>query len=224
MAQTSTEPGTDPIARQRPSRMPYGRYQPYHRQFPVDLADRTLADPSNRVRPALVRGRPARRQPGPDRPMSPGAQARMFQLLVQMGYKEIEVGFPSASQTDFDFVRQLVEQDLVRTTSPSRCSPGREHLIERTFESIAGADRAIVHLYNSTSTLQRRVVFGLDRDGITAIATRGARLCRSTPRSTLRPPTSTSTRRRRTPAPSPTTRWRCAERSSMWSSRPRTGR
>ncbi len=102
----------------------------------------------------------------------------MFQLLVQMGYKEIEVGFPAASQTDFDFVRQLIEQDLIPDDVTIQVlTQCREHLIERTFESLRGAKRAIVHFYNSTSTLQRRVVFGLDRDGITDIATNGARLC-----------------------------------------------
>ncbi|GAB3967370.1 2-isopropylmalate synthase [Plantactinospora veratri] len=111
-------------------------------------------------------------------PMSPERKRRMFQLLVQMGYKEIEVGFPSASQTDFDFVRQLIEQDLIpEDVTIQVLTQCREHLIDRTFEAIRGARRAIVHFYNSTSTLQRRVVFGLDRAGITDIATSGARLC-----------------------------------------------
>jgi 2-isopropylmalate synthase len=102
----------------------------------------------------------------------------MFMLLVQMGYKEIEVGFPAASQTDYDFVRQLIEQDLIpEDVTIQVLVQCREHLIDRTFESIRGARRAIVHFYNSTSTLQRRVVFGLDKDGITDIATTGARLC-----------------------------------------------
>jgi 2-isopropylmalate synthase len=102
----------------------------------------------------------------------------MFDLLVRMGYKEIEVGVPSASQTDFDFVRQLIEQDLIPDDVVIQVlTQSREHLIERTYESIAGASQAIVHLYNSTSTLQRRVVFGLDRDGIKDIATHGAQLC-----------------------------------------------
>src|SRR5262249_54697158 len=103
---------------------------------------------------------------------------RMFQLLVRMGYKEIEVGFPSASQPDFDFVRQLIERNLIPDDVTIQVlTQCREHLIERTYESLRGARRAIVHLYNSTSTLQRRVVFGLDQDGITDIATSGARLC-----------------------------------------------
>jgi 2-isopropylmalate synthase len=111
--------------------------------------------------------------------MTPARKLRMFQLLVEMGYKEIEVGFPSASQTDFDFVRQLIETDLIPDDVVIQVlTQAREHLIERTYESIAGAPQAIVHLYNSTSTLQRRVVFGLDKDGITAIAVDAAKLCR----------------------------------------------
>ena len=99
--------------------------------------------------------------------MSPERKRRMFMLLVQMGYKEIDVGFPAASQTDYDFIRQLIEQDLIpEDVTIQVLTQCREHLIERTFESLRGAKRAIVHFYNSTSVLQRRVVFGLDKDGI----------------------------------------------------------
>jgi len=95
-----------------------------------------------------------------------------------MGYKEIEVGFPSASQTDFDFVRMLIDENLIPDDVVIQVlTQAREHLIERTFEAIEGAPQAIVHLYNSTSTLQRRVVFDLDKDGIKEIAVRGAELC-----------------------------------------------
>jgi 2-isopropylmalate synthase len=112
-------------------------------------------------------------------PMSPARKRKMFQLLVDMGFKEIEVGFPSASQTDFDFVRELIEEDLIPDDVVIQVlTQAREHLIERTYESIRGAKRAIVHLYNSTSTLQRRVVFGLDKDGIKDVAVQGARLCK----------------------------------------------
>ena len=112
-------------------------------------------------------------------PMDRARKRRMFEMLVRMGYKEIEVGFPSASQTDFDFVRQLIEEDLIPDDVVIQVlTQARDHLIERTYESLQGAKRAIVHLYNSTSTLQRRVVFGLDRDGITEIAVDGAKLCR----------------------------------------------
>jgi 2-isopropylmalate synthase len=111
-------------------------------------------------------------------PMSPARKRRMFDLLVRMGYKEIEVGFPSASQTDFDFVREIIEQgavpDDVTIQVLTQCRP---ELIERTFEACEGASRAIVHFYNSTSILQRRVVFRADREAVKAIATDGARKC-----------------------------------------------
>src|ERR1700712_5972725 len=111
-------------------------------------------------------------------PMSPQRKRRMFDLLVRMGYKEIEVGFPSASQTDFDFVREIITQgaipDDVTIQVLTQCRP---ELIERTFEACAGAPRAIVHFYNSTSILQRRVVFRADRDAVKKIATDGAQLC-----------------------------------------------
>ncbi len=112
-------------------------------------------------------------------PMGAERKRRMFDLLVKLGFKEIEVGFPAASQTDFDFIRGLVDQRLVPDDVTIQVlTQSRPELIERSFESIRGARRAIVHLYNSTSTLQRRVVFGLDRKGITEIAVGGARLIR----------------------------------------------
>jgi len=168
----------NPFATQRSSRMPFQRYTPYQQQFAIDLPDRQW--PARRVETAprwcavdLRDGNQALIDP-----MSPERKRRMFMLLVQMGYKEIEVGFPAASQTDYDFVRQLIEQDLIPDDVTIQVLVQcREHLIDRTFESIRGAKRAIVHFYNSTSTLQRRVVFGLDKDGITDIATSGARLC-----------------------------------------------
>ncbi len=108
-------------------------------------------------------------------PMDAARKRRMFKLLVEMGFKEIEVGFPSASQTDFDFVRELIEQDLIpEDVTIQVLTQSRDHLIDRTFEAIRGARRVIVHLYNSTSTLQRRVVFGLDKVGIIDIAVKGA--------------------------------------------------
>jgi 2-isopropylmalate synthase len=104
----------------------------------------------------------------------------MFDLLVKMGYKEIEVGFPSASQTDFDFVRSLIEGNAIpEDVTIQVLTQAREHLIKRTYESLVGAKQAIVHLYNSTSTLQREVVFRTDEQGIVDIALEGARLCRS---------------------------------------------
>jgi 2-isopropylmalate synthase len=166
------------IARQQPSSMPVRRYPAYADQFRVDLPDRQW--PSRRITAAprwcavdLRDGNQALIDP-----MSPERKRRMFNLLVRMGYKEIEVGFPAASQTDFDFIRQLIEQDLIPDdVTVQVLTQCREQLIERTYESLRGAKRAIVHFYNSTSTLQRRVVFGLDKAGITAIATDAARMC-----------------------------------------------
>ncbi|HUG85722.1 MAG TPA: 2-isopropylmalate synthase, partial [Euzebya sp.] len=164
---------------QQPSAMPIGKYVPFHQQITVDLPDRVW--PTKRIEVAprwcavdLRDGNQALIDP-----MSPERKRRMFDLLVGMGYKEIEVGFPSASQTDFDFVRQLITDDAipddVHIQVLTQC---RDELIQRTFDSIEGADRAIVHFYNSTSTLQRRVVFNSDEDGIVDIALRAARLVR----------------------------------------------
>lgn len=164
---------------QRPSAMPIHKYRPFHELINVDLPDRTW--PSKRITEAprwcavdLRDGNQALIDP-----MSPERKRVMFQLLVDMGYKEIEVGFPSASQTDFDFVRQLIEENLIPDDVTIQVlTQAREHLIERTYESIAGAKQAIVHLYNSTSILQRDVVFRTDKQGIVDIALEGARLCR----------------------------------------------
>jgi len=113
-------------------------------------------------------------------PMDLERKNAMFTQLVTMGFKEIEVGFPSASQPDFDFVRHIIEQDLIPADVTIQVlTQCREELIRRTYESLHGAKQAIVHFYNSTSTLQRRVVFGLDKEGITEIAVKAAHLCRS---------------------------------------------
>jgi 2-isopropylmalate synthase len=170
---------SDPFKTQRPSAMPFERYLPYQQQFSMSLPDRQwpaqVVDKAPRWCAVDLRdGNQALIDP-----MSPERKRRMFMLLVQMGYKEIEVGFPAASQTDFDFIRQLIEQDLIPDdVTVQVLTQCREHLIDRTFESLRGAKRAIVHIYNSTSVLQRRVVFGLDKDGITDIATSAARLCK----------------------------------------------
>ncbi len=161
---------------QQPSGMPFQRYVPF---IPISLADRTWPDATITKAPRwcavdLRDGNQALIDP-----MSPARKREMFELLVKMGYKEIEVGFPSASQTDFDFVRMLIEDDLIPDDVVIQVlTQAREELIERTYESLRGAKQAIVHLYNSTSTLQRRVVFGLDMDGIEDIAVQGARMCR----------------------------------------------
>ena len=111
-------------------------------------------------------------------PMDANRKLAMFKLLVKMGYKEIEVGFPAASQTDFDFIRKIIEDKLIPDDVVIQVlTQARKPLIERTFESIQGSKQAIVHLYNSTSTLQRRVVFGQDKAGIKKIATDGAQIC-----------------------------------------------
>jgi len=164
---------------QKPSAMPVHKYRPFHEQISVDLPDRTW--PSKRITEAprwcavdLRDGNQALIDP-----MSPERKRVMFELLVGMGYKEIEVGFPSASQTDFDFVRQLIEENLIPDDVTIQVlTQCREHLIERTYEAIAGAKQAIVHFYNSTSVLQREVVFRSDREGVKQIALEGARLCR----------------------------------------------
>ncbi|MEY3384477.1 MAG: 2-isopropylmalate synthase [Actinomycetota bacterium] len=158
--------------------MPFGRYTPFHKQIQIDLPDRTW--PTRRITAAprwcavdLRDGNQALIDP-----MSPERKLEMFQLLVRMGYKEIEVGFPSASQTDFDFVRILIEQNHIpEDVTIQVLTQSRDHLIERTYESLKGAKRAIVHFYNSTSVLQRRVVFGQDKSGIKKIATDAARYC-----------------------------------------------
>ncbi|MBI2765096.1 MAG: 2-isopropylmalate synthase [Chloroflexi bacterium] len=119
-------------------------------------------------------------------PMDPGRKLRMFEALVLMGFKEIEVGFPASSQPDFDFVRQLIEQDLIpEDVTIQVLVQCRAEQIERTYESLVGARKAIVHFYNSTSELQRRVVFGLDKAGIARIATDAAKLCRRLEREML---------------------------------------
>jgi 2-isopropylmalate synthase len=164
---------------QQPSSMPFQRYRPYHEQFRVDLPDRTWPDKRIEVAPQwcavdLRDGNQALIDP-----MSPERKRVMFELLVRMGYKQIEVGFPSASQTDFDFVRQLIDDNAIPDDVTIQVlTQSRDHLIERTYESIKGAKNVIVHLYNSTSVLQREVVFRTDKQGVIDIALAGARKCR----------------------------------------------
>ncbi|QAY63044.1 2-isopropylmalate synthase [Xylanimonas allomyrinae] len=164
---------------QTPTPMPVRKYVPFHEQIDVSLPDRTWPDTRITKAPRwcavdLRDGNQALIEP-----MNAERKLRMFELLVRMGYKEIEVGFPSASQTDYDFVRMLIESgripDDVVIQVLSQC---RDHLLERTYDAIRGAKQAIVHIYNSTSILQREVVFRSDVDGIVDIALQGARLCR----------------------------------------------
>ena len=163
-----------PVPVQQPSPMPFGRYTPFQ---PIDLPDRTW--PTMKITKAprwlstdLRDGNQALIDP-----MTPSRKRKMFDLLVRMGYKEIEVGFPSASQTDFDFVRSLIVTDAIPDdVTISVLTQAREDLIERTAQSLIGARRATIHLYNATAELFRRVVFGIDEAQCIALATRGTEL------------------------------------------------
>jgi 2-isopropylmalate synthase len=158
---------------QQPSGMPCHRYAPFR---PVDLPDRTW--PANTVTAAprwlstdLRDGNQALIDP-----MSPARKHKMFELLVRMGYKEIEAGFPSASQADFDFVRELITGDRIPDdVRISVLTQAREDLIERSIQSLRGARRATVHLYNATAPIFRRVVFRIDREECRALAVEGTR-------------------------------------------------
>jgi 2-isopropylmalate synthase len=158
------------------SPMPFHLYRPYR---PLTLTDRTWPDRDISVAPRWASVDLRDGNQALVDPMDPERKLRLFQTLVDIGFKEIEVGFPSASQTDFDFQRQIIDDGLIPDDVTIQVLVQcREELIERTFESLVGAPRAIVHFYNSTSELQRRVVFGLDRAGITDIAVNAARLCK----------------------------------------------
>jgi 2-isopropylmalate synthase len=165
-----------PPANVTPTKMPFAKYAPL---VPVVLHDRTWPNVVIDRAPLwcsvdLRDGNQALIDP-----MDPERKRRMFEALVQMGFKEIEVGFPSASQPDYDFVRQLIDDDLIPDDVTIQVLVQcRQELIERTYECLQGAPRAIVHFYNSTNPLQRDVVFGLDKAGIVDIAVNGAKLCR----------------------------------------------
>jgi 2-isopropylmalate synthase len=157
-------------------KMPFGKYRPF---VPVELSDRTwpaahLSQAPTWCSVDLRDGNQALIDP-----MDPARKLALFNALVKTGFKEIEVGFPSASQTDYDFIRQLIDNDLIPSDVAIQVLVQcRDELIERTFECLEGAANVILHFYNSTSTLQRRVVFGLDRSGIVDIATGAAATCR----------------------------------------------
>src|SRR5919205_87833 len=156
--------------------MPYWKYRPYPT---VALPDRTWPDRIVERAPIWCSTDLRDGNQALVKPMDTPRKQRMFELLVRLGIKEIEVGFPSASKTDFDFVRKLVEDDLIPDdTTIAVLTQARPELIERTYEAVDGARGAIVHLYNSTSTTQRRVVFRLDEAGIVDLAVRGAELCK----------------------------------------------
>jgi 2-isopropylmalate synthase len=156
--------------------MPFQRYRPY---TTVDLPDRTWPDAVVAAAPVWCSTDLRDGNQALVNPMDTARKRRFFALLLELGFTEIEVGFPAASKTDFDFVRILVEEELIPAdVTIAVLTQARPELIERTFESIAGVPRAIVHLYNSTSVTQRQVVFRLDRDGVTELAVRGTELCR----------------------------------------------
>src|SRR5689334_7067501 len=156
--------------------MPFRKYKPYDT---VSLPDRRWPDAVVTQAPIWCSTDLRDGNQALVNPMDSARKRRFFDLLVRLGFKEIEVGFPAASATDFDFVRELVEGELVPgDVTLAVLTQARPELIERTFEAIEGAPRAIVHLYNSTSVTQRRVVFKLDRGGITELAVRGTELCR----------------------------------------------
>jgi 2-isopropylmalate synthase len=156
--------------------MPHWKYRPYET---VELPDRTWPDRVLERAPIWCSTDLRDGNQALVNPMDPGRKRRFFDLLLELGFKEIEVGFPSASAADFAFVRTLVEEELIPDdVTIAVLTQARPELIERTFEAVAGARRAIVHLYNSTSTTQRRVVFRLDRDGVKELAVRGTALCR----------------------------------------------
>ena len=167
-------------APQKPSKMPYTKYVAYDKQVPFDYPERTW--PGKRLQRAprwcsvdLRDGNQALVNP-----MDSERKLRFWNLLVSMGFKEIEVGFPSASETDFDFIRMLIERELipddVTIVVLTQC---REHLIRRTYEALKGAKRAIVHFYNSVSVLQREVVFRKNKEEIKKLAIDAAELCKS---------------------------------------------
>jgi 2-isopropylmalate synthase len=153
--------------------MPCHRYSPFP---PIDLPDRTWPGKTIAAAPRWLSTDLRDGNQALIDPMSPSRKRTMFDLLVRLGYKEIEVGFPSASQADFDFVRSLIEEDRIPgDVQISVLTQARDELIERTVQSLAGAPRATVHLYNATAPLFRRVVFGVDRDECKAMAVEGTR-------------------------------------------------
>src|ERR1700723_3254967 len=157
----------------QPSGMPCHRYSPFK---PVELPDRTWPGKTITTAPRWLSTDPRDGNQALIDPMSPARKHKMFDLLVRMGYKEIEVGFPSASQTDFDFVRELIEGDRVPDDIRiSVLTQAREDLIERSVQSLVGARMATVHLYNATAPIFRKVVFRIDREECKALAVEGTR-------------------------------------------------
>ena len=164
----------NPVSPQQPSPMPFGRYRAFE---PIDIPDRTWPSATITAAPRWLSTDLRDGNQALIDPMTPARKRRMFDLLLRMGYKEIEVGFPAASDTDFQFVRDLIEQDLIPDdVTISVLTQAREDLIERTTQSLAGATRANIHLYNAVAPLFRKVVFNASRDEIRAFATRGTEM------------------------------------------------
>jgi 2-isopropylmalate synthase len=165
---------TQRVPVQQSSPMPYGRYRAF---TPIPLPDRTWPERQITAAPRWLSTDLRDGNQALIDPMTPSRKLKMFQLLVELGYKEIEIGFPSASQTDFDFVRHLIEEEMIPDdVTVSVLTQAREDLIERTAESIAGAKTATIHMYNALAPLFRRVVFRVDKAECMAIATRGTEL------------------------------------------------
>ena len=172
MTTFGTMPQSRPV--QQPSPMPFSRYTPFQ---PVDLPDRTWPERKITHAPRWLSTDLRDGNQALIDPMTPSRKRKLFDLLVQMGYKEIEVGFPSASQTDFDFVRHLIEEDAIPDdVQISVLTQAREDLIARTAESLRGAKRANIHMYNATAELFRRVVFKISEAECIAMATRGTEM------------------------------------------------
>lgn len=164
----------NPVSPQQTSPMPFDRYRAFP---PIDIPDRTWPSKTITSAPRWLSTDLRDGNQALIDPMTPARKRRMFDLLLRMGYKEIEVGFPAASDTDFQFVRDLIEQDLIPDdVTISVLTQAREDLIERTTQSLTGAKRANIHLYNAVAPLFRKVVFNASRDEIRAIATRGTEM------------------------------------------------
>ena len=165
---------------QKPSRMPYNKYVAYDKQVPFDYPERTWPGKKLQRAPRWCSVDLRDGNQALVNPMDSERKLRFWNLLVSLGFKEIEVGFPSASETDFDFIRMLIERELipddVTIVVLTQC---REHLIRRTYEALRGAKRAVVHFYNSVSVLQREVVFRKNKAEIKKLATDAAELCKS---------------------------------------------
>lgn len=163
-------------SRQQPSGMPYVKYRPFHLTNPVYLPDRTWPDKRIEKAPRWLSTDLRDGNQALIEPMTPAKKRLLFDLLVELGYKEIEVGFPAASQTDFDFVRSLVEDGAVpEDVTISVLTQSRAELITRTVESLVGFPRATVHLYNATAPVFREIVFRNDRDATRELAVSGTR-------------------------------------------------